>query len=92
MATLHERFQMREDAKLRQRVTAAVHDRAFRVLQAGGSTAQQKADALKRLGRVLTDGEWLLLVNLIGAAAVRDPADDAIQTAVDSVYAQLPGP
>ena len=92
MATLQERFQMRRNEALRQKVTAAVHTAALALLRAGNSTAQQKADALKRLQRDIDDREWGILVVLLGVNYSATPSDTEIQAGVDSVYAQLPGP
>jgi hypothetical protein len=93
MATLQERFKMRRDEVLRQKATAAVHTAALALLRAGGgSTAQQKADALKRLQRDVDDKEWFIIVMVLGVTYSATPSDTEIQTGVDSVYAQLPGP
>lgn len=92
MATLLERYQMRRNEALRQKVTASVHTAALTILRAGGSTAQQKADALKRLQRDIDDKEWAILVIMLGVTYSATPTDIEVQAAVDSVYAQLPGP
>lgn len=91
MATLLERFNLIRDDVLRQRMTAALWDKALRVLRDAGSTTAQKGEARIRLKRPLTDQEWAELIAYFGANGGTKTSDDAaIQTAVDAAYNALP--
>jgi hypothetical protein len=93
MATLLDRYRMRDSTELRQRLNQAVWDKAASVLLDSASTTTQKQTALTRVKRVLSDHEHLMLVQFLGGF----PGSDGVQTsdavivqAVDAIYGQIP--
>jgi hypothetical protein len=93
MAKLIERYKLRNDTVLRQRINAATWDKALRVFTRQGSTPEEKAAAAVRLKRELPDHEHAQIVTFFAASGGSSDADDAaLQNAVDKVYDLLPAP